>query len=154
MIYLGLDPGKSGAIAAIDGDGEPIGHIKLTSTDHDVSTWLLDISEGVTFAALGRVHSMPKQGVASSFKFGRSYGFLTGLLTAAQIPFDLFTPQKWQAAMRCRTGGDKNVTKAAAQRLFPRIKIIHAIADAYLLAEHARRVSAARNPQGGLQWQS
>lgn len=36
--------------------------------------------------------------------------------------------------------GDKNVTKAAAQRLFPDQKVVHATADAMLLAEYARRV--------------
>jgi len=88
--------------------------------------------------------SSPQMGVKSAFSFGNSYGFVTGLLVAHRIPFELFTPTKWQTAMKCRTGGDKNITKAAAQRLFPDVKMIHAIADAYLIAEHARRVYVSR----------
>jgi len=39
------------------------------------------------------------------------------------------------------TGGDKNVSKRRAQELFPEIKITHAIADALLIAEYARRTN-------------
>lgn len=81
---------------------------------------------------------MPKQGVASSFKFGRSYGFLIGLLTGLRIPYEFVTPQKWQKAMGCLTHGDKNISKAAAQRRWPNEKWTHATADAGLIAEYGR----------------
>jgi hypothetical protein len=42
--------------------------------------------------------------------------------------------------MKCRSGGDKKITKAAAQRLFPRMKVTHKNADALLIAEYGRRV--------------
>jgi hypothetical protein len=59
---------------------------------------------------------------------------------AAGIPYDLVLPVKWQTAMSCRTKGDKNVSKARAQQLFPDVKVTHAIADALLIAEFCRRV--------------
>ncbi len=37
------------------------------------------------------------------------------------------------------TKGDKNVSKRRAQELFPALKVTHAIADALLIAEFARR---------------
>jgi hypothetical protein len=40
----------------------------------------------------------------------------------------------WQKSLGCLTHGDKNVSKAAAQRLFPGMKITHATADALLIA--------------------
>jgi hypothetical protein len=83
---------------------------------------------------------MPVQGVSSTFKFGVSYGFVLGLLSALRIRHELVTPQKWQRAMNCLSGGDKNVTKAAAQRLWPHWKITHGNADALLIAEHCRRM--------------
>lgn len=98
------------------------------------------------FAIIESVHSMPKQGVASSFKFGRSYGFLRGCLIASGIPFEEVTPQRWQKELGCLSKGNKNVTKARAQQLFPSLKITHATADALLLAEYARRLYARRNP--------
>ena len=143
--YLGVDPGTSGAMALVDGDGKLVDVIKLKETQHDVWDWLDPhhrklYETQIDFAVLEKVHSMPKQGVASSFKFGASYGFCQGVLVAARIRFELVTPQKWQHAMGCRTGGDKNITKSRAQALFPNKKITHAIADALLLADFARRM--------------
>ena len=90
-------------------------------------------------ATIENVHAMPKQGVTSSFTFGKNFGFLIGLLTACCIPYKFVTPQKWQKGMQCMTKGDKNISKAAAQRLWPKIKITHAIADSLLIAEYGRQ---------------
>mgnify|MGYP000349606282 CR=1 FL=1 len=137
--FIGIDPGQSGSIAVIFPSGNAT-WIKLDSTDHDIAGWLQDIQAN-SICRIERVSAMPKQGVSSTFKFGRSFGFLQGLLVAFQIPFELVTPQKWQAFMSCRTAGDKNVSKAAAQRLFPSLKITHANADALLIAEYCRRTA-------------
>ncbi|WP_372897583.1 hypothetical protein [Stieleria sp.] len=145
MIYLGVDPGASGAIVAINGN--EITHARNDWTERDISDWLIQFepdNEDRCFATLEQVHSMPKQGVASSFKFGMSYGFLRGLLVAHQIAFETVTPAKWQQVMRCRSKGDKNVTKARAQELFPAHKWTHRTADAVLLAEYGRRTMAER----------
>lgn len=138
--YLGVDPGTSGAMALVDFHGMHVDTVKLKETQHDVWEWLDEHRSGIGFAVLEKVHSMPRQGVASSFKFGESFGFCQGMLTAAGIRFELVTPQKWQKAMGCMSKGDKNVTKSRAQQLFPGTKITHAIADALLLADFARRL--------------
>ena len=70
---------------------------------------------------------------------GRGVGMLETALIASGIPFDRARAVKWQTALGCRSGGDKNVTKACAQRLFPGKKITHEIADALLLAEYCKR---------------
>jgi crossover junction endodeoxyribonuclease RuvC len=82
---------------------------------------------------------MPGQGVTSTFTFGEGFGKLQMALCAAKIPYQFITPLKWQKFLGCMTKGDKNVSKAAAQRLFPDIKVTHAIADALLIAEYNRR---------------
>ena len=143
MIFLGIDPGRSGAIVALFPSGE-IQFVKNDSTEQEVSDWLADISSDELRAVIEQVHSMPKQGVASSFKFGMSYGFLRGLLTAHKIPFESVTPSKWQGALGCRSGGKKNVTKQKAGELFPHVRWTHATADAVLLAEYARRTQRER----------
>ena len=101
---------------------------------------VLSDTETQCFAYLEKVHAMPKQGVSSTFKFGLNYGFLIGCLTALRIPFEFVTPNTWQKALSCQSKGDKNVTKAKAQQLFPHLKIIHTIADALLIAEYGRRI--------------
>lgn len=139
MIYLGVDPGASGAIVAIH-DGE-ITHARNDWTERDISDWLgQTVLTYECHATLELVSAMPKQGVSSTFKFGTSYGFLRGLLIAMHIPFETVTPAKWQQVMRCRSRGDKNVTKARAQELFPNHKWTHRTADAVLLAEYGRRM--------------
>lgn len=145
-MWIGIDPGKSGAIAAIGEDGDAL-WVKHTGTESDLYEFLMDLRAeyNLQFAMLEKVHSMPKQGVKSTFAFGQSYGFLRGLLTAMKVPWETVTPQKWQTSMGCRTGGNKTVSKAAAQRLFPDLTIIHANADALLIAEHCRRIYLQRS---------
>lgn len=143
MIYIGIDPGKSGGMAAIDDAGEFVSFVKGDRTEHDIEAWVraTALIRGQVRAAIEFVSSSPQQGVRSAFTFGQSYGFLRGLIVGALIPFEVVRPQKWQTAMGCMTGGNKNVSKAAAQRLWPTAKITHANADALLLAEYCRRIN-------------
>ena len=138
-LFLGVDPGASGAIGVVDGRGEYVDHIRLQETDRDVYLWLSEYKDRVAHGLLEAVHSMPLQGVSSSFKFGVSYGFCNGILIASEIAFERVTPQKWMKRMRCMTGGDKNVTKTLAQQLWTTVKVTHANADALLIAECCRR---------------
>ena len=140
--YIGIDPGKSGAIAFIPPIGEPW-TIKNTSTDLELVEAVEEAKElgFELFATIEKVNAMPGNGVTGMFKFGGSFHSLQMLCTALRVPFELVSPQKWQKALTCLTGGDKNVTKSRAQNLFPTVKVIHANADALLLAEYGRRLS-------------
>jgi len=140
-VWIGIDPGKSGAIAFIPEDEAPSA-IKNKETLHDLVEALENAKASYCdnmFAVIEKVHSMPGQGVASSFKFGESYGQLTALLVALGIPYETVSPQRWQKELQCLTKGDKNITKAKAQALFPQMKITHAIADALLIATYCKR---------------
>ena len=145
MIFIGIDPGVGGGIAVV-GDGEQYHgppRLKLKdATERDIVEWLNAINVDEPRACIEAVSSSPQMGVVSAFTFGRSYGFLRGLLTALAIPYVEVRPQKWQKAMGCLSKGDKNVTKGAAQRLYPGEKITHATADALLLATYCRRHAA------------
>jgi Holliday junction resolvasome RuvABC endonuclease subunit len=142
--WIGVDPGASGAIAIIHESGR-VNWIKNDSTEHELADWLRDVADGFDcFAIIEQVNAMPKQGVSSTFKFGKSFGFLIGLLTALRVPYETYRPQAWQKHMRCMTKGDKNVSKAAAQRLWPSAKITHANADALLIAEFGRQIREQR----------
>ena len=144
--YIGVDPGTSGSIAVICGN--VVKFCKLKETLHDQAEFLRDIASFCedSFALIEKVGAMPRQGVSSTFKFGTSFGMCQGLLAALRVPHEFITPAKWQQAMRCRTGGDKNISKARAQQLFPRLKITHANADALLLAELCRRQQEGTEP--------
>ena len=143
-ITIGIDPGASGAIAWIDERGKSCVE-KMPDTLQDLWELVVSISLNAGTGGLGvrayleAVSSSPQMGVVSSFSFGRGYGNLEMALTAAGIPFERVRPQVWQKAMGCMTKGDKNISKAKAQELFPDKKIIHATADALLIALYGSR---------------
>jgi len=139
MGYLGIDPGVSGGLALIEDTGFlKKAAWKMPATEKDISDLFIDLKPLVSFALIEAVHSMPGMAMGTMFNFGKGYGFLRGMLIAHGIPFGEVTPQKWQKFMNCLTKGDKNVSKARAQQLFPNLKITHAIADALLIAEYCR----------------
>jgi len=146
-MIIGVDPGGSGGIAWHDGERARV--VKMPATLQDLWELINDIraaaspplgvGETKAMAYLEQVHSSPQMGVKSAFTFGNGFGNLEMALTAAEIPFVRVSPQKWQGALGCRTGGDKNVSKARAQELFPDLKPTHATADALLIMEYGRR---------------
>lgn len=100
-VYIGIDPGgSSGSIVAHveDWDDEVISYSLRfkKATEKEISDFLKRFSKVRCLAILEKVHSMPGQGVASSFAFGQNYGFIKGLLVAHDIPVMEVTPQKWQ----------------------------------------------------------
>ncbi len=146
MAFLGIDPGKGGAIAMVDSDGFTMDWIGFCETPHDVCKFVKLYAPAVDFAILEKVWARPGNGASSSFKFGELYGFAFGLLTYAGIRFELHSPQKWQKKLglirsKMSNAEKKKVNKAAAQQLFlDSPKIIHKNADAFLIAEYARRI--------------
>jgi len=148
MIYhLGIDPGESGAAVLIKSEKSKIevDHIFTFyegQSDLDIAESIEDISWHIDSCVIEQLHAYPKRGSIGNFKLGRHYGMLRAFLTSYGISFTEATPQKWQRAMGCLTGGNKNVTKKKAQELFPDVKVTHAIADALLLAEYARRIKS------------
>lgn len=147
-IFIGVDPGASGGIASIS---DTAAALAMPSTDADI--WnTLDIHRfgkaRDAFAVIEKVQGYAGSPTVGSamFKFGASYGGLRMALTAAGIPFEEATPQVWQRGLKIpqRTKAEsktawKNRLKAAAQRLFPGIKVTLATADALLIAEYCRR---------------
>jgi len=142
VIYIGIDPGQGGGIAMICDSTNTIEALKYTQT-RDVIELLASLDYAQI--ALERVHSMPKQGVASTFKFGANYGWWQGALSALGHDWYDVEPRVWQRHLGCLTGGKKNVTKAFAARLVSEsgsnVKVTHAVADAICLAEYARRTA-------------
>lgn len=138
--FIGIDPGVSGGIAFIWDRGYHA--VKMPETPQELAHLLRsEAGDGnPRWAYVERVASSPKMGVVSAFTFGRGYGTILGVLAALQIPYDLVTPTVWQKAMGCLTRGDKNVSKGKAAAMFPTLKVTHALADALLIAEYARRM--------------
>ena len=148
MILLAIDPGISGCLALIDDQNKYIGHLLMPSTKIGrrnrvngaaIQRWLADWD--IVHCFLEAVHSMPGQGVASSFSFGHSAGVVEGIVTGAQIPLTLVTPQAWKKWAGL-SGQDKDAARARAIQLFPGIKDLdakvkgQALADALLIGAY------------------
>lgn len=92
---------------------------------------------------LEEVHSMPKQGVVSTFTFGRTFGQLEGLVVGAGLPLRMIPPRVWKKALR--VSADKDAVRLEASRIFPEHapfwprKKDHGRAEAALLAMFGKR---------------
>lgn len=147
MIYIGIDPGQSGAMALIETIERGVQGVSVVPfSENRYKEELEAISDIQCICCLERVGAMPKQGVTSMFKFGENFGFIQGLLTAYSIPYELVTPQKWKKEFQIT--GDKNSSIAVCKRMFPDVSLRRTerckkdhdgMAEALLMAEYARR---------------
>ena len=143
MYYIGIDPGKDGALAMIDEDGNVCGIFPFSEVAYVSICYQM---KGKCKCALERVSARPGQGTVSMFSFGENYGFIRGILEAFNIPYETVRPQKWKKEFGLTS--DKKQSIATAHRLFPgvdlrkseRCKKDHdGMAEAVLLGEWARR---------------
>lgn len=154
--FLGVDPGLSGGLALISKDGvifEPMPCLDGVLDLAALTRWIRAHQPRIRVAFLEAVHAMPKQGVSSSFKFGRVYGNVEGVLAALGVPYVLVSPQRWQKVMHAGIEGQtKQKSLVAVSRLFPnldlratpRSRTAHeGIAEALLIAEYGRRLEAS-----------
>jgi hypothetical protein len=159
---FGIDPGKNGGFALISHDGiaqawpmpeDEAGIGKLFRARFRPAV--------ISYCILERVHSMPRDGVASAFKFGKNAGILTGMLIAHGIDFQEMPPETWQQALGIHTRAKaprgrglminfppeetkrqwKKRLMDAARQLFPGFEVTLRTADALLIAEVARRIA-------------
>jgi hypothetical protein len=124
--FLGIDPGLGGALATFG----PYGIETYDMPTFDIKgkrkldIALLDnIVRGIVavrepcLAVVEDVHSMPAQGVASSFSFGFVTGIVHALLAAHKVPLHLVSPAAWKRLMGL--SADKDASRQRASRLFP-----------------------------------
>lgn len=141
MCFIGIDPGKSGGIAVNFGSSVALTW-KIPESETDIwmvfNQEILSLDPKPRFAIIERVASSPGMGCVSAFTFGKGYGFLRACLIGNRIPFSEVSPAVWQRRLGCLTKGNKNISKAKAQQLFPGIKVTHNIADALLISEYCR----------------
>jgi crossover junction endodeoxyribonuclease RuvC len=140
-IYLGVDPGATGAIAAVHHDGFLLWVEDMPDPLHGAAIRAL-LDDPMTFqdyvAAIELVGTRPGQGLASSGKFMKAAGLVEGALGYALIPYRLVTPGQWKKAMRVTA--DKDTARTRAIELWPshadsfKRKKDHGRAEAALIA--------------------
>ena len=144
MIYIGVDPGKKGGVAIIDGDGA---EVYAWDDQTFVNVMAATMNKGKCIAAVEKVGAMPGQGVTSMFSFGQSFGFILGVLTAFGIGYQLVPPTLWKREFGL-LHTEKQASVDVAKRLFPGVSLLptercrkesDGMADALCLCEYARR---------------
>ena len=150
MMYLGIDPGLSGAWGLIDHHGkyQSCGDM-LNNGNHILSraVWA-EMSQAVDRQDLEivieAVHAMPKQGLSSTFRFGMAYGAAISIAERFNCPWHLVTPQRWKKLLELDS--DKNKSLELARNLWPNAPLSrkkdNGRAESLLLAEYLRREQA------------
>jgi len=146
ILSVGIDPGKSGGIALISDSrilAYPYSDDTLITCLQKARDWG-DVRK--VKVCVEKVGAMPGQGVVSMFNFGKSLGFIEGVLQAYAIAYQLVPPQTWKKEFSLV--GDKSNSVDACRKLFPNINLLvtartrkphDGMAESLLMAEYARR---------------
>ena len=107
MIIMGLDPGISGGISVIETNQNKLPKILYSLKMPVVSMYgkkIVDtkkvyeslINYKIDISIIEKVHAMPRQGVTSSFQFGRSFGAIETLAYLLSQRVDYVAPAVWK----------------------------------------------------------
>lgn len=168
MLFVGIDPGKAGALAWISHAGVPVAvkAMPVIESDrgaseyheHQLRALLAGLDDGVV--AWEKLQALPPKmgGSVANFQRGLAVGLLRGICAGLRLRSVAYKPREWQAEMFAGTSGDdtKQRSVVAATRLFPavclvclgvgehhdhgrRTKARDGVSDALLIADFARR---------------
>ncbi len=162
---LGIDPGLKGGIASWDGskpEGRKLCCVEMPSKKAKGRGDELWIPELISLLDkffmwtdvlyIEKVASMPKQGVASTFKFGKVYGTLLGIAYEAKMEVHEVVPRVWKKAYGL--GSDKEQSVLTAEVNFPghehnfygpRGGLRDGVAEAALIAKYGYQQEERKN---------
>lgn len=150
MDVIGIDPGKTGAVAFLP--EQRVEDIPTTTSSGKneylprmMAEMLIGYQGDKTLVVIEKQQAWPQQGRTSIFSTGVGYGIWLGILAALKIPTEIVTPQRWQKEMLQGRRADKELSRIRAQELFP--SLMHRLefkkdegrAEALLIAEYGRR---------------
>ena len=146
--YIGIDPGKSGAIVGLT-NGKINVIDKMPPTTKQLWDYFIYlgfpnmIEREKTYVSIEAVHSMPTDGVRSAFSFGHHLGELDMVFAALNIDPIRVRPSDWQRyfSIQRNKGEPKYQYKGRLVELAKslcradeRDKMTRVTADAYLIA--------------------
>lgn len=154
-LYLGVDPGLHGALAALDEHGHAIGAWVMPLVGREIDgpsiVRLLDtlsVAHHLRLVAVEHVGAMPGQGVSSMFTFGAGWGLVRGILVARGLSTQLVRPPLWKRVILAGLPHDKDGALQYCASRWPEVSLVpprcrmphDGLADALCLAEYARRL--------------
>jgi Holliday junction resolvasome RuvABC endonuclease subunit len=128
-LFLGIDPGVHGGLAVVeitDGaapvlieciDVPVIGSSAKERVDVAALRNFIEKHEPA-LALIERAGVMPKQGIASGFKYGRAVGAIEATITLCSVPVEIVEPSAWKRFWHL-PGKDKERARQLALEKFP-----------------------------------
>ena len=145
--YLGIDPGKQGAVCIIYPD--EIETYKCPKKTIDMSSIIrtyintCTIEDYESIVGIEKVWAQPTNGTRHAFAFGTNYGMWLGVLGSNRIEPNFILPSKWQKTYREGKGLSKEYLerkrelKAIAQK-YVDFNVTLVTADAILIAKYLK----------------
>jgi len=121
VIFAAIDPGSVNAAIAVFHGGQPVFVDDIRTVNGMLDSTALAHAIGdmkVEHIVVENVHSMPKQGLSSTFKFGMGVGIIHGVAGALRLPLTLVAPTQWKAFHGLK-GPDKERSRELAIRKWP-----------------------------------
>lgn len=141
LVYVGIDPGKKGALAIIED-----GNTTVTPCDYgEYASQLSALDPAYTIVTIENVHAMPKQGVSSTFSFGEGFGIIQGILIALGFKYNKVEPKIWKRHFGISK--DKCESIHLARETFPCVSLLptprcrkdsDGMAEALLIAKYGK----------------
>ena len=123
-VHIGIDPGLTGAIAAVTADGalvwvEDMPVLAGRVDSHELGDIFTceAVTESVTNVTVEVVGTRPGQGAPGVLKMGTNYGIVLGVIGALCLPVEHVTPAVWKKAMGVTA--DKETSLRRARELWP-----------------------------------
>lgn len=107
MIVIASDPGINNGVVVVDAERNLL-HVGEIVAIGDGASRRLDVHDlaaivtrhGVTHGVIEDVSAMPRQGVSSTFRFGRAAGTIEGALGALGLPLVFVKPNQWKRDLK------------------------------------------------------
>lgn len=156
MIYLGIDPGLTGALAAIfPYDEQAVYDLpvmqnvraaekgrKRMHLDPLALTQLLEPFDAGECLVVMEYTQAGMKGALANYSLGHSSGVLMGVLSSLGFTYEMVRPQEWKKAFGLLKA-EKDDSRKVALKLYPSLPLTrkkdHGRAEAILLAEWGRR---------------
>jgi Holliday junction resolvasome RuvABC endonuclease subunit len=143
MRVCGIDPGLTGGITFIQGDEVSAHRTPVVTVKKKKILNLVRIVDYLKLFEPDMVYiekqqSMPRQGVASTFKTGLNYGLYLGLFVALDLKYTEVRAAKWKKDLN--VSSDKDLARARASYLLPQashcweLKCEDGVAESALIA--------------------
>lgn len=149
MLIIGIDPGKFGALAFMDGsDGDIIKISDMPISGKEIDKYkLLEILEPLkgfkNFVLIEKCQYTPAIKGPGAYQFGKNVAIVETIVATLKLKHDFVRPQVWKKDFEL-IKKDKSASILKAKELFPEwekyfLKSKDGRAEACLLAEYARR---------------